>query len=104
MIRRTQLIQSGVTINDGPTLEQIKVEEEAQKAANHEEVEDVTSVEDVAGGRGEPRGEDIVETSDDAVETPDYEGMTVPELKAILKESGKPVSGRKADLISRILE
>ena len=105
MIRRTQLIQSGVTINDGPTLEQIKSEEEAQKAANHEEVEDVTSVEDVvAEDEVNLRGEDIVETSDDAVETPDYEGMTVPELKAILKESGKPVSGRKADLISRILE
>lgn len=105
MIRRTQLIQSGVTINDGPTLEQIKSEEEAQKAANHEEVEDVTSVEDVvAEEEVNLGGEDIVETSDDAVETPDYEGMTVPELKAILKESGKPVSGRKADLISRILE
>lgn len=105
MIRRTQLIQSGVTINDGPTLEQIKSEEEAQKAANHEEVEDVTSVEDVlAEDQVNLGGEDIVETSDDAVETPDYEGMTVPELKAILKESGKPVSGRKADLISRILE
>ncbi len=105
MIRRTQLIQSGVTINDGPTLEQIKSEEEAQKAANHEEVEDVTSVEDVVAEDEVNLGvEDIVETSDDAVETPDYEGMTVPELKAILKESGKPVSGRKADLISRILE
>lgn len=105
MIRRTQLIQSGVTINDGPTLEQIKSEEEAQKAANHEEVEDVTSVEDVvAEDEVNLGGEDIVETSDDAVETPDYEDMTVPELKAILKESGKPVSGRKADLISRILE
>ncbi len=105
MIRRTQLIQSGVTINDGPTLEQIKSEEEAQKAANHEEVEDVTSVEDVvAEEEVNLGGEDIVETSDDAVETPDYEDMTVPELKAILKESGKPVSGRKADLISRILE
>ncbi len=105
MIRRTQLIQSGVTINDGPTLEQIKSEEEAQKAANHEEVEDVTSVEDVvAEDEVNLGGEDIVETSDDAVDTPDYEGMTVPELKAILKESGKPVSGRKADLISRILE
>ena len=105
MIRRTQLIQSGVTINDGPTLEQIKSEEEAQKAANQEEFEDVTSVEDVvAEDEVNIGGEDIVETSDDAVETPDYEGMTVPELKAILKESGKPVSGRKADLISRILE
>ncbi|DAC46181.1 MAG TPA: SAP domain-containing protein, partial [Candidatus Thalassarchaeaceae archaeon] len=34
----------------------------------------------------------------------EYENMTVPELKAILKEAGKPVSGKKADLISRILE
>ena len=42
MIRRTQLIQSGVTINDGPTLEQIKSEEEAQNASIDEEIEDVT--------------------------------------------------------------
>ena len=34
----------------------------------------------------------------------DYESMTVAQLKAVLKEAGKPVSGKKADLISRIME
>lgn len=32
----------------------------------------------------------------------DYEGMTVAELKALLKEEGLPVSGKKADLIERL--
>ena len=32
----------------------------------------------------------------------DYEGMTVAELKALLKERGLPVSGKKADLIERL--
>jgi len=32
----------------------------------------------------------------------DYEGMTVAELKALLKEAGLPVSGKKADLIERL--
>tara|TARA_B100000927_G_scaffold80386_1_gene64372 strand:- start:2603 stop:3268 length:666 start_codon:yes stop_codon:yes gene_type:complete len=32
----------------------------------------------------------------------DYEGMTVAELKALLKEQGLPVSGKKADLIERL--
>ena len=38
-------------------------------------------------------------------ETPtDYESMTVVQLKELLKSAGKPVSGKKADLISRLLE
>jgi len=32
----------------------------------------------------------------------DYEGMTVAQLKALLKEQGLPVSGKKADLIERL--
>ena len=32
----------------------------------------------------------------------DYDGMTVAELKALLKEQGLPVSGKKADLIERL--
>ena len=32
----------------------------------------------------------------------DYEGKTVAELKALLKEQGLPVSGKKADLIERL--
>ena len=32
----------------------------------------------------------------------DYESMTVAELKNLLKAAGKPVSGKKADLIARL--
>ena len=98
MIRRTQLIQSGVTINDGPTLEQIKAQEEADKESK-EELEDSDVDEDMDEAE-EPEEISDEEDGDSA----DYENMTVPELKAILKEAGKPVSGKKADLISRILE
>ncbi|MBT86969.1 MAG: hypothetical protein CMA62_05600 [Euryarchaeota archaeon] len=98
MIRRTQLIQSGVTINDGPTLEQIKAQEEADKESK-EELEDSDVDEDMDDVEGP---EEILDEEDG--DSADYENMTVPELKAILKEAGKPVSGKKADLISRILE
>jgi hypothetical protein len=32
----------------------------------------------------------------------DYDSMTVPNLKAALKEQGLPVSGKKAELIERL--
>ena len=32
----------------------------------------------------------------------DYQSMTVPQLKELLKEAGKPVSGKKSDLIERL--
>ena len=98
MIRRTQLIQSGVTINDGPTLEQIKAQEEADKESK-EELEDSDVDEDMDDVEGP---EEILDEEDG--DSAEYENMTVPELKAILKEAGKPVSGKKAELISRILE
>ena len=34
----------------------------------------------------------------------DYSSMTVAELKELLKAAGKPVSGKKADLIARLQE
>ena len=34
----------------------------------------------------------------------DYGSMTVAELKELLKAAGKPVSGKKADLIARLNE
>ena len=34
----------------------------------------------------------------------DYENMTVAELKDLLKAAGKPVSGKKADLVARLNE
>ncbi len=98
MIRRTQLIQSGVTINDGPTLEQIKAQEEADKESKEELVD--SDVDEDMDEAEEP--EEILDEEDG--DSAEYENMTVPELKAILKEAGKPVSGKKADLISRILE
>jgi hypothetical protein len=32
----------------------------------------------------------------------DYDSLTVPELKELLKAQGLPVSGKKADLIERL--
>ena len=34
----------------------------------------------------------------------DYSSLTVSELKELLKAAGKPVSGKKADLIDRLNE
>jgi large subunit ribosomal protein L32e len=34
----------------------------------------------------------------------DYETMTVAQLKELLKEAGLPVSGKKADLVARLIE
>ena len=42
------------------------------------------------------------EKGEDADEETDYDGMTVPQLKEVLKEHGLPVSGKKAELIERL--
>ena len=36
--------------------------------------------------------------------TEEYESMTVAQIKELLKEQGLPVSGKKADLIARLME
>ena len=138
MIRRTQLMQSGVVTKDGPTLEQVI---EGEKAAQ-EEVESVTEeidipvdelpdsiieavAEAVPGGEiseaelekedGETVYEVTVEKDGKKIEVEedesgesagdvDYESMTVAQLKELLKEAGKPVSGKKAELIERLKE
>ena len=109
--RRSQLIQEGVVVDDGPTLEEIKAEEKAAKETPEsldetQESHDSTETEDndvthdaVAEDEAPPEGE---ETPEDA--KPDYGSMTVAQLKELLKEEGKPVSGKKADLISRLTE
>lgn len=143
MIRRTQLIQSGVEVSDGPTLEEIisqeveikkseEDEEEAEGLADTvaEAVEDVVdeikeAVSEVAGelkiGSGttavDAAVEGAIEVAEEVVESvkevaeaisgdsdADYESMTVAELKVLLKEAGKPVSGKKAELIERLKE
>ena len=98
-------------MDDGPTLEEIKAEEmaanESQEPINeteesldsteNQEAEGSSDVE--VGDEPHPKEED---TSEDA--QPDYESMTVAQLKELLKKEGLPVSGKKADLIARLTE
>ena len=119
MIRRTQLIQTGVVTQDGLTLEEIRNQEEAEKEAatefesedsefseedesseqeeesEAEAEEDATVPESVEGDAAEPEA-----VSDEV----DYSSMTVAQLKDLLREAGKTVSGKKAELIERLQE
>ena len=130
-IRKSQLLQTGVVNEKGPTLDEIHAEEaktaselKAKKAAalaaameDEEESEDTPSILDAAEAM-EPESEkteevveevveavsEAEETKEEAAEAVDYSSMTVAELKELLKAAGKPVSGKKADLISRLEE
>lgn len=124
MIRRSQLLQSGVVVNDGPTLDEIHAEEKAAAAAAEVKKVDVLAAAEASADISEVRESDLdqgqQETSEDVKETAmedsqgedakssvseiDYDSMTISELKDLLKEAGKPVSGKKADLISRLKE
>jgi hypothetical protein len=48
--------------------------------------------------------EEADEATEDSDDSTDYGSMTVAQLKELLKEAGKPVSGKKADLIERLKE
>ena len=125
MIRRSQLLQSGVVVEDGPTLDEIHAEEKAAAAAAEVEEVDVLAAAEASADLSEvgeadsdeepeEASEEVEEEGDEAsqeedaessdVSEIDYETMTVSELKGLLKEAGKPVSGKKADLISRLQE
>ncbi|MBU38670.1 MAG: 30S ribosomal protein S3ae [Euryarchaeota archaeon] len=106
--RRSQLIQDGVVVDDGPTLEEIKAEEKAAKERDEETPDQEGTSDDpsdepfsVEEKADAPDDEDQEEENSDNA---DYDSMTVPQLKELLKEAGKPVSGKKADLISRLSE
>ena len=127
MIRRSQLLQSGVVVEDGPTLDEIHAEEKAAAAAAEVEDVDVLAAAEASADLSEVGKDELTEVQEEASnqedeevkaeDAPDleasesseysdidYESMTVAELKQILKEAGKPVSGKKADLISRLQE
>lgn len=110
LLRKTQLIQSGVTVDDGPTLEDIRAEEESDiSTPSQEEIEDESQ-------KDEDDPEMELEVSEEAEipeveseekadeDVPDYASLKVAELKELLKAAGKPVSGKKADLIARLME
>ena len=139
-IRKSQLLQSGVVTEKGPTLDEIHAEEKrvaaelkakkaaALAAAMEEEAdseatpsildaaeamepesekqdadEDATAAEESVAE--EPEAENVEEEPEVTESTDtDYSSMTVAELKELLKAAGKPVSGKKADLISRLEE
>ena len=130
VIRKSQLLQEGVQMDQGPTLDEIHAEEarkeaeiKAKKAAalaeamaeeeggdDAEEVEETEDdvVEDVAEAEEAPVEEEAAEEEAPAEEASsddvDYSSMTVAELKDLLKAAGKPVSGKKAELIERLQE
>ena len=136
IIRKSQLVQDGVIVEDGPTLDEIREEEDrvaaAKKAAlaaameEGEEDEDTTpdvlaAAEAAAGDsdEGDDNADDSDEESDEqnvveeveeasaeasADDAPDYASMKVAELKDLLKAAGKPVSGKKDELIARLME
>ena len=122
-IRKSQLLQEGVVASDGMTLDEVHAQEERQAAemkakkaaalaaAMAEEADELADEVDDEADDDEP--ETAEETSADAdVEeapaktssAPDYDSMTVAELKELLKAAGKPVSGKKADLVARLNE
>ncbi len=107
--RRSQLIQDGVVVDDGPTLEEIKAQEKEareQEGMTPDEDDEVAAEQPNEDGPDEDH-EAESEDEEQEVESPadvDYESMTVAQLKELLKKDGKPVSGKKADLISRLSE
>ena len=98
VIRRTQLIQSGVLVEDGPTLDEIHAQEKEQELeAKSLEVIEEKSDEEVVN-------EEEIESESSETAEVDYSSLTVSELKELLKAAGKPVSGKKAELIDRLNE
>ena len=98
VIRRTQLIQSGVLVEEGPTLDEIHAQEKEEElqAKSLEESEEDSEEEIIS--------EDVVESESAESDEVDYSSLTVSELKELLKAAGKPVSGKKAELIDRLNE
>ena len=98
VIRRTQLIQSGVLVEEGPTLDEIHAQEkEEELQAKSLEASEEDSEEEIIS-------EDVVESESAESDEVDYSSLTVSELKELLKAAGKPVSGKKAELIDRLNE
>ena len=134
IIRKSQLVQDGVTVEDGPTLDEIREEEDrvaaakkaalaaameeeeevgtpdvlaAAEAAATDEGDDEEAASDEAEVTAEASTEEVESNSGDeeaAGDSPDYASMKVAELKELLKAAGKPVSGKKDELIARLME
>ena len=111
LFRRVQLLQAGVFVDEGPTLDEIHELEKSKEEVIEQENDVLVAAE--AGAEiseladessEEEESNDVEENNADKVSdvNVDYASMTVSELKELLKEAGKPVSGKKADLIDRL--
>ena len=124
-VRKSQLLQEGVVASDGPTLDEIHAQEErpaaelraktaaalaaamAEEAGEMDEEADDGDEAVEAEAEAEPVQEEAAPAEEPAPAEDagaDYDSMTVAELKELLKAAGKPVSGKKADLIARLNE
>jgi len=115
VFHKSELRQSGVFSNDGPTLDEIHAQEERDKAAAKEientDADDVLVAAEAGEAISELAEDEQIEedseesdTIEESTDSPDFSSMTVAELKEVLKERGLPVSGKKADLIERLSE
>ena len=118
LFRRVQLLQTGVFVDEGPTLDEIHELEKSKEEVVVQENDVLVAAEagaeisELADESSEDEeNNDVEETSDieeitekSSENNVDYNSMTVAELKELLKEAGKPVSGKKADLIARLNE
>jgi|TARA_B110000881_G_C18492919_1_gene472775 small subunit ribosomal protein S3Ae len=117
MIRKVQLVQSGVVAEEGLTLDEIHEEEKRanaekaakkeaalEKAMSEEEDDGDESADDSEDSEDESEAEASSEDSDAAASDVDLSSLKVAELKELLKAAGKPVGGKKADLIARLSE
>ena len=127
VIRKSQLLQTGVVTEKGPTLDEIHAEEarsaaemKAKKAAllaeamaeeGEDGADDDAEGEDEAPAEASPVEEAPAEETPaeeapaeeaPSADAPDYASMTVAELKDELKAKGLPVSGKKAELVERL--
>ena len=114
IIRKSQLVQEGVVVEEGPTLDEILENESkaatAKKAAldaaledddSDEETPDVLAAAEASADDADETDEEAAESSDDA---PDYASLKVAEIKELLKAAGKKTSGKKDELIARLKE
>ena len=113
MIRKSQLVQEGVVVEDGPTLDEILDNESkaatAKKAALDAALEDDDSDEETPDvlAAAEASADDADETDEEAEgedDAPDYASLKVTEIKELLKAAGKKTSGKKDELIARLKE
>ena len=119
VIAKSQLLKSGVVSLEGPTLDEVhdaELKAEAESKARKEAVlaekdaptilEAAEAMESISEKTTNEVTEEISDEKEgvtvDSTSDVDYSSMTVPQLKELLKAAGKPVSGKKADLIDRL--